>query len=714
MRISVAYNLRTDTSEETAELLSQDDVDRICGALRELRHQVRPVEVSGQPDEVVDRLLDSAPDLIFNCAEGTIGSSREAFYPGLYEQLRIPFTGGNPSLLHMNLDKHLAKTVVAARGIRVPRGVLVTPAARALPPDLEYPLFIKPNTEGSSKGVTQDSVVEDPEVCRRRVDELLGQYPAGLVVEEFIAGRELSVPILEAFPGQILEIVEHTFDLDRIGGRYNVYDYDMKQGGARASGVGVECPAGLGDDEREAVIAMARRVFEIMHCPDLGRVDIRLRDDGTPFFIELNPLPSLHPIASLMLAGKARGLDYKDVLRLVVRSAARRHGLAARPPRRPQPGDTARATARQLGIGVGRFTPGLHNAITDVKGVRVGHATRIDDAAKLPGSAKATRVRTGVTAVIPGDGDVFRRRVVAGGFILNGVGEMAGLTQAMEWGYIETPILLTNSLSVGRVLSGVVSHMVARHPEIGTHEDVVLPVVGEADDSFLNDTRVGMCTARDAQDAIEAARGGPVAQGSVGAGTGMISFDFAGGIGTSSRVFDLDGRSFTVGVLTMSNCGRMRNLTIDGAVVGRELDRRYPPEGRRSDSYGSAIVVVATDVPLLASQLCRLGKRAALGLGRVGSYAASTSGEIVVAFSTGNRIPRSTAQPSRFRSLKFVADPHINTMYEAVIETTEEAVLNAMFCSIGASGRNGRESPPIPQEQVLDLLRKGQPTDAGR
>jgi len=714
MRITVAYNLRIDASEETAELLSQDDVDRICGALRELRHHVSPVEVSGQPDEVVDRLLASAPELIFNCAEGTIGSSREAFYPGLYEQLRIPFTGGNPSLLHMNLDKHLAKTVIAARGVRVPRGGLVTPDQRELPDDLEYPLFIKPNAEGSSKGVTQDSVVESPELCRRRIDELLEQYPAGLVVEEFIAGRELSVPILEAYPGKILEVVEHTFDLEKIGGRYNVYDYDMKQGGTRASGVGVECPARLSDTERDAVIGMARRVFEIMHCPDLGRVDIRLREDGVPFFIELNPLPSLHPVASLMLAGKVRGLEYRDVLRLVVRSAARRHDLALRAPRKPRDEDTARPSARQLGISVGRFPTGVNNAITDVKGVRVGHATRIDDAAKLPGSNDTTRVRTGVTAIIPGDGDVFRRRIVAGGFVLNGVGEMAGLTQAMEWGYIETPILLTNSLSVGRVLNGVVTHMVRKHPEIGTHEDVVLPVVGEADDSFLNDTRVGLCTARDAQDAIEAARSGPVAQGSVGAGAGMISFDFAGGIGTSSRTFDLDGRSFNLGVLAMSNCGRMRNLTIDGAVVGRELDRLYPSEGRRIDSYGSAIVVVATDVPLLASQLCRLAKRAALGLGRVGSYAASTSGEIVVAFSTGNRVPRSTAQPSRFRSLKFVADPHINTMYEAVIEATEEAVVNAMFCSVGASGRNGREAPPIPQEQIRDLLRKGNQADAGR
>lgn len=706
MRISVAFNLRTDASEDSAELLTQEDIDRVCGALRELRHHVSPVEVSGQPDDVVDRLLDSAPDLIFNCAEGTIGSSREAFYPGLYEQLRIPFTGGNPSLLHMNLDKQLAKTVVAARGVRVPRGVLVTPQQRDLPSGLSFPLIIKPNAEGSSKGITQDSVVDNRERCAARIDDLLGRYPSGLVVEEFIAGRELSVPILEAFPGKIVEVVEHTFDLKEIGGKYNIYDYDMKQGGERSRGVGVVCPAPLTADARGRVEEMARRAFEIMHCPDLGRVDIRLHEDGTPYFIELNPLPSLHPVGSLMVAGRARGLEYREVLRLIVRSAARRYNLAVRSPGKAHVEETMRPTARQLGIRVGRLQPGVNNAITDVKGVRVGHATRAEDSAKVPGTSETAQVRTGVTAIVPGEGDVFARRVVAGGFVLNGVGEMAGLTQALEWGYIETPILLTNSLSVGRVLHGVTTHMVQKHPEIGNREDVVLPLVGEADDSFLNDTRVGLSSGQDVQRALEAARSGPVAQGSVGAGTGMISFDFAGGIGTSSRGIELDSSGFTVGVLVMSNCGRMRNLTIDGRVVGRELDRRFPAEGRRAKAYGSVITVVGTDVPLLSSQLSRVAKRAALGLGRVGSHAASTSGEIVIAFSTANRVPRSSARPSKFRSLRFVADNHINTMYEAVIEATEEAVLNAMFCSVGVSGRKGREAPAIPQELTLQLLSK--------
>jgi L-aminopeptidase/D-esterase-like protein len=154
----------------------------------------------------------------------------------------------------------------------------------------------------------------------------------------------------------------------------------------------------------------------------------------------------------------------------------------------------------------------------------------------------------------------------------------------------------------------------------------------------------------------------------------------------------------------MSNCGRMRNLTIDGRVVGRRLDGQFPTEGRRTASYGSVITVVATDVPMLSSQLSQVAKRAALGLGRVGSYAASSSGEIVVAFSTANRVPRSSAEPSRFRTLRFVADNHINTMYEAVIEATEEAVLNSIFCSVGVIGRDGREAPAIPQQATLELL----------
>jgi L-aminopeptidase/D-esterase-like protein len=353
------------------------------------------------------------------------------------------------------------------------------------------------------------------------------------------------------------------------------------------------------------------------------------------------------------------------------------------------------------------MSPGTHNAITDVKGVRVGHVTTMRDDVEVPGEpGSPTSVRTGVTAVLPAGGDVFRKRLVASGFVLNGIGEMSGLTQLMEWGWLETPILLTNSHSVGPVHSGVIMHLAKKHPELGTHTDVVLPVVGETDDSYLNDVRVGSNAATDAIAAIEAAKGGPVEQGSVGAGTGMTTFDFAGGIGTSSRVVPMSDSQYVVGALVLSNFGRMVNLTVDGKVVGRELDPLYTME-RRTKSYGSIIVVIGTDAPLLGSQLGRMAKRAALGLGRVGSFAASTSGEIIAAFSTANRLPRTKERPTQFLNLSFIADAFINDLYEAVIEATEEAVLNAIFCSRGMSGRLGRFSPPLPSDRVIDLLRQG-------
>ncbi len=710
MRITIAYNLRTDDTEATAELLSEADITRLSEAISSLQHTVTVVEVSGKPNEVIERLLESEPDLIFNLAEGTIGSSREAFYPGLYEQMGIPFTGGNASLLHLNLDKHLAKTVLSSHGVSVPRGVLITEKERNLPDDLDYPLMIKPNSEGSSKGITQDSVVETKEQALARINKLLSQYPAGLVVEEYIDGRELSVPFLESFPGKLLDIVEHTFDMNMIGGKYNIYDYDMKQGGEAAKSVSVICPATINAEEEKAVTKMARDVFEIMSCPDVGRVDIRLNSKGKPYFIELNPLPSLHPVASLMTAARSRGLEFRDVLRLIIRSAARRYGLAIKSAKQPKKDDFSfeipRPNARELGIQTGRMHPGINNAITDVKGVRVGHFTRVEDNVKIPGGAETSAIRTGVTAIMPA-GQAYANRIAAGGFILNGVGEMAGLTQVIETGWLETPILLTNSHSVGRVHAGVVNHMIKKYPQLGTETDVVLPVVGEADDSFLNDIRVGTCSAQDAIKAIESATVGPVKQGSIGAGTGMTSFDFAGGIGTSSRIINLsESSTFTVGVLVLSNFGKMRNLTLDGGVVGRDLDKEFDKAGRREVSEGSIIVVVATDIPLINSQLNRVAKRAALGLGRTGSYAASTSGEIIIAFSTGNRKPRVNTSKSNFINLKCVSDNNINLVYEAVVEATEEAVINAIFCSNGMNGRKERQCPAVPHQRIIELLNK--------
>ncbi|MEQ8821895.1 MAG: P1 family peptidase [Sumerlaeia bacterium] len=711
MRITFAYNLRTELSEAQAELLSQEDVDRIGKALTDLKHKVTRVEVSGSPERFIAELIASEPDLVFNVAEGHVGSSREAFYPGLYEQLGLPFTGGDASLLHMNLDKNLSKTVLSQRGVNVPKGFYVTRPNQPIPKNVNYPLIIKPNSEGSSKGITRDSVVETAEACRKQIDKMIALFPAGLVVEEFIAGRELTIPYLQAFPGQLMEVVEHTFDMGKLGGKYNIYDYDMKQGGQSAEAVGVRCPAPLTTEEREAVYELARHVFEVMPCPDFGRVDVRMNERGEPYFIELNPLPSLHPNASLMTAGRHAGLDFKEVMRLIIRSAAKRYNIPLRRPRaiditKVQQDGQQRPTARELGIRVGRFDTGRNNAITDVKGVRVGHVTTIKDNVVTHGVAGSSCIRTGVTAIVPASGDVFHRRLVAGGFVLNGVGEMSGLTQAMEWGWLESPILLTNSLSVGRVHAGVVNHFMRQYPELGKHTDVMLPIVGECDDSWLNDARIGLNASQDASRAIEAATPGPVAQGSVGAGTGMTTFDFAGGIGTSSRVVSTSQGHYTLGVLVMSNFGLMPNLTVDGRVVGRKLDPLFDVE-RRTNSYGSVIAVIATDAPLLSSQLSRVAKRAALGLGRVGSHAASTSGEILIAFSAANRLPRVPEKAGKLLSVDFIPDQGINGLYEGVIEATEEAVLNAIFCSNGMTGRSGRVCPALPQDRVLEFLSQG-------
>ncbi|MCK4516289.1 MAG: P1 family peptidase, partial [Spirochaetaceae bacterium] len=314
--------------------------------------------------------------------------------------------------------------------------------------------------------------------------------------------------------------------------------------------------------------------------------------------------------------------------------------------------------------------------------------------------------RTGVTAILPATGDIFERHLVAGGFVLNGIGEMMGLTQVLEWGWLETPILLTNTLSVGDVHAGVVSHMNERYG-LGIKTDVVIPVVGETDDSFLNDVRLRAVTGDDVRLAIKGAQTGPVEQGSVGAGTGMTTFDFAGGIGSASRVVSVGSGDSALGVLVLSNFGKMRNLTIEGACIGKTLDGILPKEGRREYSYGSIIVVLATDAPLLPNQLSRIAKRAALGLGRTGSYAASTSGEIIIAFSTGNRLVRRERNETRHLSMRFISDTNINPLYEAAIEATEEAVLNAIFCSSGVIGRQGHASPPIPADEVRKILSRG-------
>jgi D-aminopeptidase len=307
-------------------------------------------------------------------------------------------------------------------------------------------------------------------------------------------------------------------------------------------------------------------------------------------------------------------------------------------------------------------------------------------------------VRTGVTAIMPRAGNVYEHATVAGSFVLNGAGEVSGLTQINEWGLIETPILLTNTLSVGTCSAAAVEYMVAAYPSIGREADVIIPVVGECDDSWLNDIAGGHVHSSHVHAAIEGARSGPVDEGNVGGGTGMLTCGFKGGIGTSSRRLTMEQGGYTVGVLVMSNFGLREDLRVDGIPVGRIVAPAFAHLESRRSSYGSIIAVVATDAPLIAHQLTRLSKRVALGIGRAGSYAAHNSGEIVVSFSTANSIPRLPRRP--VYRLRVLLDARMDPLYQAAVEATEEAILNALCMATDMDGVDGHFAPALPLERL--------------
>jgi D-aminopeptidase len=365
-----------------------------------------------------------------------------------------------------------------------------------------------------------------------------------------------------------------------------------------------------------------------------------------------------------------------------------------------------RKRLRELGISLGRYPIGPANAITDVPGVKVGHTTLIAGEGKLdPGKGP---VRTGVTAILP-TANVFYDRVIGGCFVLNGAGEVSGLTQVQEWGLLETPILLTNTMSVGKVSDASVKWMTRHFPGIGTEWDVVIPVVGECDDSFLNDAVGRHIRSEHVYAAIEKASTGPVGEGSVGAGTGMVTCDFKAGIGTASRRIEATGGAdaYTIGVLVLSNFGVCRNLRVDGVPVGELLEPEFRHLSKRQYSYGSIICVVATDAPLLSPQLGRLCKRAALGIGRCGSYAAHGSGEIVIGFSTANKVPR--VADGMLHKIDVLLDEGLGTHYEAVIEATEEAILNALCMGADMDGQGGNFAPGLPLDKLAELMQRYRP-----
>ena len=360
-----------------------------------------------------------------------------------------------------------------------------------------------------------------------------------------------------------------------------------------------------------------------------------------------------------------------------------------------------RVRARELGIVIGSYPTGPLNAITDVAGVKVGHTTVITGEGPLkPGEGPA---RTGVTVVMPRD-DVWHKKVPAGSFVLNGTGEMTGLAWVAESGFLEYPVALTNTLNVPRVANGVMSWMIKQYPAIGITDDTLTPVVAECDDSRLNDSQGRHVSEQDVIAALDGASTGPVKEGSVGAGTGMVSYGFKGGIGSASRRLPQKEGGYTVGILVNANHGRRPELVVAGVPVGRIYDATglLPQEAKPGMGEGSIIIVVATDAPLDSRQLSRLAKRAALGLARTGSTARHGSGDFILAFSTANVIPHYPAE--RTYSLLHLADSHLNPLINATVEATEEAILNALTMATTVVGRDNRRIEAISLSRLSAVL----------
>ena len=384
--------------------------------------------------------------------------------------------------------------------------------------------------------------------------------------------------------------------------------------------------------------------------------------------------------------------------------------------------ETKTLRVRDVGVTIGRYQPGPWNAITDVGGVMVGHVTLIEgDGALVPGKGP---VRTGVTVIIPRE-NVWNKKVPAGAYVLNGTGEMTGLAWVAESGFLEYPIALTNTLNVPRVANGVISWMITKHPEIGITDDTLTPVVAECDDSRLNDSQGRHVSEAHVIRALDQADAGPVAEGTVGAGTGMTAYQFKGGIGTSSRRLPKQHGRYTVGVLVNANHGRKPELMMAGVPVGRLWDAYASRENsvakgsaqkerlalsleggalskrEQLGDQGSIIIIVATDAPLDGRQLTRLAKRATLGLARTGATSHHGSGDFVLAFSTGNVIPHYPDAPTF--TVTRLADTHLNPLLAATVEATEEAILNALVAATTVVGRDGRrvEAISIPTLQRI-------------
>ncbi|HEX8331229.1 MAG TPA: P1 family peptidase [Segetibacter sp.] len=350
-----------------------------------------------------------------------------------------------------------------------------------------------------------------------------------------------------------------------------------------------------------------------------------------------------------------------------------------------------RGRVNDFGIRIGVMKQGKLNAITDVFGVRVGHVTIV----------RGDSVRTGVTAILPHDGNIFQQKVPAGIFIGNGFGKLAGISQVKELGNLESPILLTNTLNVSTGIEAIIEHTLSQKGNENVQS--VNAVVGETNDGFLNDIRSRHVTKSDMLLAINKAATGVVAEGNVGAGTGTVCFGFKGGIGTSSRVIPASLGGYTVGVLVQTNFGGV--LQVNGIPVGEELKKYYLSDKLNDPADGSCMIVVATNAPLDSRNLERLAKRAFMGLAKTGGIASNGSGDYVVAFSTDTSVRVKHSITGLFQEGKVLSNDAMSPLFMAAIEATEEAILNSLFMSETMKGKNGRVVEALPLNKVIQLMK---------
>jgi D-aminopeptidase len=343
---------------------------------------------------------------------------------------------------------------------------------------------------------------------------------------------------------------------------------------------------------------------------------------------------------------------------------------------------------RDYGITIGRMKTGKLNSITDIEGIRVGNITLNNG-----------EVKTGVTAILPHSGNLFREKVMASSYVINGFGKSIGLIQIDEMGTIETPLILTNTLGVGTAFNGVIEYMLSHNDDIGKTTGTVNPVVCECNDGYLNNIRKASIEKQHVLDAIMNAET-EFEEGSVGAGTGMSCLGLKGGLGTSSRVVSLDGNDYILGSLVLSNFGMGEELLINGIKAGENIKSLLSRSYREKD-IGSIIMIIATDIPLSERQLKRVCKRSVVGLSRTGSFIGNGSGDIVIAFTTANKV--SHYEEADIFEIKALTDNKIDLVFNAAAETIEEAILNSLICSEKTVGRDGHIKHSL-KEFITDIL----------